>query len=78
MHDLPYQSSSAASSVNVDTDFKLAPEVQVAKVLRDVVWRILWLRVKFGTIARIVLSKIDATDAFQQIAIEWLSAPLFG
>lgn len=41
-------------------------------------WRVLWLRAEFGTAARIVLSKIDVTDAFRQVANEWSGAPAIG
>ncbi|CAM9703404.1 unnamed protein product, partial [Pylaiella littoralis] len=71
IHDLTYQPSVAARSVNADTDFASAPEVKLGKVLRAIVWRILWLRSTFGTSARIVLSKIDVTDAFRQVSVEW-------
>lgn len=52
------------SSVNADTYFATAPEVELGKVLRGIVWRILWLRKKFGTDARFVMNKIDVTGAF--------------
>lgn len=41
-------------------------------------WRILWLRRKYGTSVRIVLIKNDVTDAFQQVPVRWSEAPVFG
>lgn len=72
IRDLIFQPSSEASRGSAGTDFALASEVKLGKVLRDVVWQILWLRAKFGTTARIVLTKLDETGAFRQVAIDWL------
>lgn len=47
----------------------MLPEVELGKVLRHVIWRTLWLREKFGSDARIVLSMIDVTDTFRQVAV---------
>ena len=64
--------------VNADIDFQQAPPVALAHVLRDVIWRILYLRGRFGPNARIVLSKIDVTEAFRQVSVQWVRAPVFG
>lgn len=79
-HDLSCQSSPGASSINADRyRFRNGSGGGRAKQgLRSITRRIMWLREKFGTDARIILSKIDATDAFRQVAIEWSGAPLFG
>ena len=42
-----------------DTDFSTAPPYQLGHVLREVVWRKLYLRRKYGVDARLVLSKMD-------------------
>ena len=77
-HDLTFSVSSRATSVNVDTDFDQAPSVELGTVLRDVIWRILNLRRRFGPSARIVLSKIDVSEAFCQVSMQWAGAPEFG
>lgn len=66
IHDLSFTSSTFAGSVNADTAVGSALDVELGRVLRDVVWRILFLRSKFGTSARIVMTKIDMTDAFRK------------
>ena len=47
-------------------------------MLRDILWRILYSRRQFGPRARIVLSNIDATEAFRQVSVQWVGAPLLG
>ena len=78
IHDLTFECSPVSRSVNADTDSEVAPKVELGHVLRDIVWRILWLRRTYGPSARIVLSKIDVTDAFRQVAVQWSGAPVFG
>ena len=67
MHDLTFPVSSSARSVNADTDFEKASPVALGRVLRDIIGRIWYLRRQFGPRARIVLSKIDVTEAFRQV-----------
>lgn len=71
-HDLALYPSPSASSVNaVDTDFALAPEAEFGKVLLDIAWRgCLWLRSRFGTAARIVLSEVIVTDDSRQVGVD--------
>ena len=78
IHDLTFPVSSSVRSVNADTDFEKAPPVALGRVLRDMIWRILYLRRDFGPHARIVLSKIDVTEAFRQVSVQWAGAPIFG
>ena len=78
IHDLTFSLSQYAHSVNADTDFEQAPPVVLGRVLRDIIWRILYLRRRFGPHARIVLSKIDVTEAFRQVSVQWAGAPVFG
>ena len=78
IHDLTLSSSQYACSVNVDTDFAQAPPVELGHVLRNTIGRILYLRRRFGPRARIVLSKIDVTEAFRQVSVQWAGAPVFG
>ena len=42
-----------------DTDFESAPQCNPGHVLRNVIWRVLYLRRRLGNAARIVLSKMD-------------------
>ena len=65
-------------SVNADTDFAQAPLVELGRVLRIIIGRISYLRRRFGPHARIVLSKIDVTEAFRQVSVQWAGSPVFG
>ena len=78
IHDLTFSSSQYACSVNADTDFAQPPPVELGRVLRNIIGRILYLRRRFGPRARIVLSKIDVTEAFRQVSVQWAGAPVFG
>ena len=78
IHDLTFSVSPHANSVNTDTDFEQAPPVELGRVLRDIIWCILYLRWRFGPRARIVLSKIDVAEAFCQVSVRWEGAPVFG
>ena len=64
--------------VTEDTGFSSAPTCELGHVLCDITWRILYLRRRFGRGARIVLSKMDVKDAFQQVPVEITPAPVFG
>ena len=59
-------------------DFAQAPPVELGRVLRNIIGRILILRRRFGPRARIVLSKLDVTEAFRQVRVQWAGAPVFG
>ena len=59
-------------------DFAQAPPAELGRVLRNIIGRILYLRRRFGSRARIVLSKIDVTEAFRQVSAQWAGAPVFG
>lgn len=78
IHDLTFIGSPGASSVNANTNFESAPKLRLGRVLRNIVWRILFLRQKFGPQARIVISKMDVAEAFRQVAVCWAGAPVFG
>ena len=52
--------------------------VELGRVLRNIIGRILCLRRRFGPRARIVLSEIDVTEAFRQVSVQWAGAPVFG
>lgn len=67
-----------ANSVNADVDFEQAPLVELARVLRDIMLRIVYLRRPVGPCARILLSKMDVTEAFRQVRVQWAGAPIFG
>ena len=77
-HALMFSSSQYARSFNADTDFAQAPPVESGRVLRNIIRRILYLRRRFGPRARIVLRKIDVTEAFRQVSVQWAGAPVFG
>ena len=77
IHDLTFSVSPRTHSVNADTDFEQAPTVVLGRVLRDVIWRILYFLRRFGPRARIVLGKIDVTKAFRQVSVQWGGAPVF-
>ena len=64
VHDLTFSSGPSTIGVNEDTDFSSAPTCELGHVVRDIIWRILYLRHRFGRGARIVLSKMDVKDAF--------------
>ena len=78
VHDLTFASGTSTTGVNGDTDFSSAPTCELKHVLRDIIWRILYLRQRFGRRARIVLSKMDVKDAFRQVPVEITRAPVFG
>ena len=63
---------------NGDTDFESAPKCKLGDVLRDIVWRILFLRRTLAPHTHIMLSKMDAKDAFRQVAVEWDGCKSFG
>ena len=54
------------------------PPVELGRVLRNIIGRILFLRRRFGPRARIVLSKMGVTEAFRQVRVQWAGAPVFG
>ena len=54
------------------------PPVELGRVLRNTIWRILYLRRRFGQRARIMLNKIDVTEAFRQVSVQWAGALVFG
>lgn len=74
IHNLTFASSPSNPGANADTDSSTAPARQLGHVLREVVWRILYFRRKYGVGAHIVLSKTDVEDAFRQVTVEWGAA----
>ena len=78
IHDLTFSSSQYACSVNADTDFAQPPPVELGRVLRNIIGRILYLRRRFGPRARMSLSKMDFTEAFRQVGVHWAGGPVFG
>ena len=69
IHDLTMAFSNPG--VNGDTNFESAPECKWGHVLRDIVWRVLFLRFTLAPRTHIMLSKMDVKDAFRQVAVEW-------
>ena len=47
-------------------------------MLRDVLLRVLFLRQMHGPTAKIVLSCVDVKDAFRQVLVDPVGAPVFG
>ena len=78
IHDLSFRFSPQASSVNADTVPESAPPVEIGRVLRDIICRVLFLRQKFGTGVDIVLSKVDMTDAFRKVRVQGARSAVFG
>ena len=78
IHDLMFSYSRYARSVSADTDFAQPSPVELGRVLRNIIWRILYMRRRFGPRARVVLRKIDATEAFGQVSVQWAGEPVFG
>lgn len=78
IHDLSFLHGISKHSVNAGTDFESAPQCNLGHVLCNVVWRVLFLRRRFGNAARIVLSKMDAKDAFRQVAVDAARSPVVG
>ena len=76
IHDLTMAFSNPG--VNGDTDFESASESQLGHVLRDIVWRILFLRHTLAPHTHIMLSKMDVKDAFRQVGVEWDGCKKFG
>ena len=76
IHDLTMAFSNPG--VSGDTDFESAPNCKLGHVLIDIVWRILFLRRTLAPHTHIMLSKMDAKDAFRQVAVEWDGCTKFG
>ena len=76
IHDLTMAFSNPG--VNGDTNFESAPKCKLGHVLRDIVWRILFLRRTLAPHTHIMLSKMDVKDAFRQVAVEWDGCTKFG
>lgn len=79
-HDL--SNAVSGTSVNDDTDSSELPEYKLGHVLRDVVWRILYLHGRLvhnvpGETPRILLAKQDFKNAFRQIYVECGKSPVF-
>ena len=78
VHDSMFSSGPSTIGVKKDTDFSSAPTCEVGHVLRDIIWRILYLYHRFSRGARVVLSKMVVKDAFRQVPVEITRAPWFG
>ena len=78
IHYLTFARAGSHSSVNDETDFSSAPFCQLGHVLRVVLLRVLILRQMHGPTARIVICRVDVKDAFRQVLIDPVGAPVFG
>lgn len=80
-HDL--SNAASGKGVNEDTNTSALPEYKIGHVLRDVIWRILYLygcliHGVSGDTPRIMLAKQDFKSAFRQIYVECSKSPSFG
>lgn len=64
--------------MNADTNCEQERPVVVDRVLRDIIWRIVYPHGRFGPRERVVLSKIDVTEVFGQVSMQRGGAPVFG
>ena len=77
IHDLTYARAGVHASVNDDIDFSSAPCGELVHVLRDVLLLVLSLRKMHSPVARIVLCRVDVKDAFRQVLVDPVRAPVF-
>ena len=77
IHDLTFARAGGHSSLNDDTDFSSAPFCELDHVLRDVLLQVLFLRQMHGPTARIVLCRVDVKDAYRQVLVDPVGAPVF-
>ena len=75
--DLSFSNGPLLTGVNEDSDFPSAPTCELGHVLRDIIWRILYLRNRFGRGARIMMKKIVLKDSFRHVPVEITRAPVF-
>ena len=79
-HDL--SNAVLGRGVNEDTDTSAVPECKIGHVLRDVIWRILYLYGvavvnAAGIPPRILLARMDTKSALRQVFIEAKKSPTF-
>ena len=68
--------------VNEDTDTSAVPECKIGHVLKEIIWRVLYLYGAAvvnaaGTPPRILLAKMDTKSAFRQVSVEVKKSPTF-
>ena len=78
IHDLTFACAGDRTSVNDDSDFCSAPPCELGHVLSDVSLRVLFLRQRHGSTARILLCRVDVKDAFRQVPVDPAGEPTFG
>ena len=78
IHDLTFARAGGHSRFNDDTDFPSARSCELGHVYRDVLLRVLFLRQLHGPTARTVLCRVDLKDAYRQVLVEPVEAPVFG
>ena len=78
VHDLTFARAGVRTSVNNDTIFSSAPTCDLGSVLRDMLMRVLFLRLSHGTDAQIVLCRVDVEGAFWQVPVDPAGVPVFG
>lgn len=67
----------AVASV-LNTDTSLVPDLKIGRVLRDVIWRILFRYDVADDPLRILLGKMDTNKAFRQVSVDTSKAPVLG
>ena len=65
-------------ALNDDTCFSSAPPCELGHVLRDVLLRVLFLRLRHGSTAWILLCRVDVKDDVRQVPVDLAGAPTFG
>ena len=78
IHDLTFTRAGRHSSVNDDTDFSSAPSCELGHVFRNVLLRVWFLRQLHGPTARITLCFVDVKDAYLQVLVDPVGAPVIG
>lgn len=70
IHDLsfPHNDWDGATSDTADTNFVRTPPVELGHVIKDILLRMMYLR-EHDAAARIVISKMDISEAYRQIPI---------
>ena len=78
IHDITFARAGGHSSVDDETDFSSALSCELGHVCRDVFLRVLFLRQLHGPTATVVLCRADEKDAYRQVLVDPVGAPVFG
>ena len=78
IHDLTFARAGGHFSVSKDIDFSFAPSCELAHGFRDVFLQVLGLRQLHGPTAIVVLGRVDVKNAYRQVFVDSVGAPVFG